>query len=887
MRRNVNAGTEENRSLPSPDKTSGVAEHKSRHKGCIPPVKTSSLQPLRKLFNDTGCSQDAAASICQTYVNPSSHSDWTPLSITSPDIDLPIIGSTRKPTASEVKSKQMVTCSTPLLPNSCSKNMIVDRFFESIDKRSGKPDGFVDLQTRPSKNIIKKLDMNQDIPEENAEDIVSPNRKDVSPNNEGSPSTEDIPSNTEDMAFPIDESVALSNRDVPEETTSEQTSDKPNSSESIVNLKRTKDKLNISAHNDLNSSNYIPEKQRNMSMNTSVEEHQKTISMNTSIEEQQRNISMNTINEIEHRNISMNTSAQSTLDAVANDISLLDISGEFDKLDHIRTELATTLNISDAPNKSVMTSLCHSEGNQSSYTGTNVEKDASSEGDNTDIEKQVKGTHENVEIISTLPDMDTHRKQKENTDKQISQSIENAKSQFARKPDRTDSGSESKKNSLKEINREFKDSKGDGTVPSPTQNINERKPERTSSDSKDCKLALKGNRNGGDKSRQNSRKEENSELKDIQDAPMEITQSPETNLVDRKPHSQDSSRESVRKDSEHKSSQKTVKDSMTNSEHKGSQQSPKDTQCPSFESNLKNKTSTDHKVSQQSPMDTQSPSFESNLKNKVSQDSPMDPQSPSFESNLKKKRKSRLSIDTQCPSFESNLKNKTSTDHKATQQSPMDTQSPSFERNLKNKVSQDSPMDTQSPSFESNLKKKRKSRLSIVPKPGNQVDVKRRTLRIQPKPNTMSKSMAFESDDDMEEARDYEHAQRNILAEESRGDLEWKSKTLEPYQWEFEFLCGLIVLRIEFNTKKKAGKEKIVSHVGFETCERVTELRTLCFSLLHSKYSSSFLSSICTSRDDVLPLLQHISPFMSYLKQFAHSMKQCELEYCMKLNGTK
>ncbi|XP_008485646.1 uncharacterized protein LOC103522319 [Diaphorina citri] len=268
---------------------------------------------------------------------------------------------------------------------------------------------------------------------------------------------------------------------------------------------------------------------------------------------------------------------------------------------------------------------------------------------------------------------------------------------------------------------------------------------------------------------------------------MEITQSPETNLVDRKPHSQDSSRESVvRKDSEHRSSQKAVKDSMTNSEHKGSQQSPKDTQCLSFESNLKNKTSTDHKVSQQSPMDTQSPSFQSNLKNKVSQDSPMDPQSPSFESNLKKKRKSRL---------------------------------------------------------------------SIVPKPGNQVDVKRRTLRIQPKPNTMSKSMAFESDDDMEEARDYEHAQRNILAEESRGDLEWKSKTLEPYQWEFEFLCGLIVLRIEFNTKKKAGKEKIVSHVGFETCERVTELRTLCFSLLHSKYSSSFLSSICTSRDDVLPLL--------------------------------
>ncbi|KAI5748409.1 hypothetical protein M8J77_025192 [Diaphorina citri] len=834
---NKPSGATPNKPSATPNKPSGVVTPK----GPAGTTPNKSLVIPEKLFNDTGCSQDGSFNM-STYVNPSSTlTDSAINNIT--DIDLPIIGSTRKPTASEVKSKQMVTCSTPLLPNSCSKNMIVDRFFESIDKRSGKPDGFVDLQTRPSKNIIKKLDMNQDIPEENAEDIVSPNRKDVSPNNEGSPSTEDIPSNTEDMAFPIDESVALSNRDVPEETTSEQTSDKPNSGESIGNLKRTKDQLNISAHNDLNSSNYIPEKQRNMSMNTSVEEHQKTISMNTSIEEQQRNISMNTsvevqktismnksieeqqrnismntINEIEHRNISMNTSAQSTLDAVANDISLLDISGEFDKLDHIRTELATTLNISDAPNKSVMTSLCHSEGNQSSYTGTNVEKDAPSEGDNTDIVEQVKGTHENVEIISTLPDMDTHRKQKENTDKQISQSIENAKSQFARKPDRTDSGSESKKNSLKEINREFKDSKGDGTVPSPTQNINERKPERTSSDSKDCKLALKGNRNGGDKSRQNSRKEENSELKDIQDAPMEITQSPETNLVDRKPHSQDSSRESVRKDSEHKSSQKTVKDSMTNSEHKGSQQSPKDTQCPSFESNLKNKTSTDHKVSQQSPMDTQSPSFESNLKNKVSQDSPMDPQSPSFESNLKKKRKSRL---------------------------------------------------------------------SIVPKPGNQVDVKRRTLRIQPKPNTMSKSMAFESDDDMEEARDYEHAQRNILAEESRGDLEWKSKTLEPYQWEFEFLCGLIVLRIEFNTKKKAGKEKIVSHVGFETCERVTELRTLCFSLLHSKYSSSFLSSICTSRDDVLPLLQHISPFMSYLKQFAHSMKQCELEYCMKLNGTK
>lgn len=53
-----------------------------------------------------------------------------------------------------------------------------------------------------------------------------------------------------------------------------------------------------------------------------------------------------------------------------------------------------------------------------------------------------------------------------------------------------------------------------------------------------------------------------------------------------------------------------------------------------------------------------------------------------------------------------------------------------------------------------------------------------------------------------------------------RGSHEWKLKTLEPNMWEFEFLNGLIVLKVEFNQQgKKSRKDKAVKNICFVTTD--------------------------------------------------------------------
>ncbi|XP_026685641.1 proteoglycan 4-like [Diaphorina citri] len=101
---NKPSGATPNKPSATPNKPSGVVTPK----GPAGTTPNKSLVIPEKLFNDTGCSQDGSFNM-STYVNPSSTlTDSAINNIT--DIDLPIIGSTRKPTASEVKSKQMVTC---------------------------------------------------------------------------------------------------------------------------------------------------------------------------------------------------------------------------------------------------------------------------------------------------------------------------------------------------------------------------------------------------------------------------------------------------------------------------------------------------------------------------------------------------------------------------------------------------------------------------------------------------------------------------------------------------------------------------------------------------------------------------------------------------------
>ncbi|KAL1461274.1 hypothetical protein WDU94_013190 [Cyamophila willieti] len=548
-----------------------------------------------------------------TYVNPSSTLTDSVINNIS-DRELPI-ASTRKPTASEMKAKQLsasVSCSTPLLPNSCNKNLIVDRFFESINKKLTNPEGFV----APSKNIIKKLIMPQ---EKQNEAIQKEKTEDTS-------SSDGYPSNETNSPAQETQEASLENALLGITTT----------------LKRTKEQLNMSEHNDLNSSNYIPEKQQ--------------------------------------RNNSLNTSQHNVIEDVSKDISVLDISGDVEKLIQIQTEFATTLNISD--------------------------------------QQLIKSISENIQ------------------------------------------------------------------------------------DNDQSKLCIiSPNKSSG--------------LKDI---------------------------------------------SMISLQHDFD--SPNKSGIQAVE--------TEHYTQNEAiihvPVENKSIDFSVSEEHFPEQKTYAEPENEDTNN-------TRLS--------EKHLDESTYMNDK------------SHNESINSIVAETS----------FNLRKKRKSRLSIVPKPcavepTRQTDTKRKTLKVAPKKSVMRQSS---KDDSIEEVQD--QAEQNILAEENRGNTEWKSKSLEPELWEFEFFFqGLIVLKIEFNpicenSLRLRRQEKSVKKITFQTNEEapikhttslppISSVLSVCYSLLHSKYPQSLLSGMCTTSSDVLPLLQHVSPFITYLINFARSLQFCHLKYGMNLNGT-
>uniref|UniRef100_A0A8D8WS55 Uncharacterized protein n=1 Tax=Cacopsylla melanoneura TaxID=428564 RepID=A0A8D8WS55_9HEMI len=188
------------------------------------PIKTPTLTtPGRAPVTEADVNfshESLHSSNVSTYANPSSTlTDSVINNLTDKEIPLP--GSTIKQTPSEMKAKQhqSASCSTPLLPNSCNKNVIVDMFFQSFNKTHDKPEGF----SAPSKNIIKKLIMTQEKQKQTIEEET----------------TSDENKSASQDASPENASLDIN-----------------------PTLKRTKDQLNISEHNDLNSSNYIPEKQQ-------------------------------------------------------------------------------------------------------------------------------------------------------------------------------------------------------------------------------------------------------------------------------------------------------------------------------------------------------------------------------------------------------------------------------------------------------------------------------------------------------------------------------------------------------------------------------------------------------------------------------------------------
>lgn len=246
------------------------------------PGKTPNKTPSGKC-STSGNYDNSLESLSNTnlsmHVNPSSTlTDSVIQNIT--DTDIPLLGSTRKLPASEVKAKQQVSCSTPLLPNSCNKKLIVDRFFQSIDKRAetiDKRGEKLDSFAFPPKSIIKKLVMPQAITEERNDQALTKE-------------TETTTTTLSGESDPVKNAPAAQ-----------------------LPQKRTKDELNISEHNDLNSSNYIPEKQ-------------------------QRNTPANT---------NSTDTSHHAIEDVVNDLSILDISGDLNRIDEIKIQLATTLNISE------------------------------------------------------------------------------------------------------------------------------------------------------------------------------------------------------------------------------------------------------------------------------------------------------------------------------------------------------------------------------------------------------------------------------------------------------------------------------------------------------------------------------------------------------------